>query len=90
MDRILQTAFYPASGYLAVFDAQIENQELQHYLNNRVKRYVDEIKNWARAKSNESSLAEAETFHVSNTPLEFEIIQYINLARTYFRQRHCE
>ena len=84
LDRVLQAAFYPASGYLAVFEAQVETQELQVHLNNRIKRYEDEIKSWARAKSNESSLAEAETFDVSNTPLEFEIIQYINLARTYF------
>ena len=84
LDRVLQAAFYPGSGYLAVFDARVENQELRTHMNDRVKRYEEEIKNWARAKSNESSLAESEAFDVSNTPLEFEIIQYINLARTYY------
>ena len=83
LDRVLQAAFYPPSGYLSVFDAKVNDEELQSILKNRVKNYEEQIKNWARAKSNESSLAEAETFDVSHTALEFEIIQYVNLARTY-------
>ena len=84
LDRVLQAAFYLPSGYLSVFESNVNNEELQRVLSDRVKHYDEQIKNWAKAKSNESSLTIEENFDVSHTVLEFEIIQYINLARTYY------
>ena len=91
LDRVLQSAFYIGNGYLSVFKTKMSIQEHQQSVDDRVEQYESMIKKWADEKSEETFVAESQNLFVniglSETPLEFEIKQYINLAHRYVNSK---
>ena len=81
LDRVLQAAFYPGSGFLAVFQTTVTDPINQKIIDNRANQYKSQIQNWAKVKSSQSSMSERLVMDVSQTPLEFEIQSYVQLVQ---------
>lgn len=79
LDRLLQTVFYPGSGFLGAFSARkLTNPENQKIIDDRVRQYETQIQTWAKEKSCQSSTSSV--MDVSQTRLEFQIQSYVQLV----------
>ena len=87
-DRVLQSAFYIENGFLTAFKASAKNYEHQQLINARVDSYEKMIKDWAKEKSSESEVSGTANFNGSQTVLEFEIMQFINLSTRYVNEKN--
>ena len=86
LDRVLQSAFYIGNGYLSVFNTKMTNDDHQKRVDARHHQYDEKIKEWAKEKSDELSLTPSENSDVGSTALEFQILQFINLAHRYVNE----
>ena len=87
-DRVLQSAFFIANGFLTAFKENAKNIEHQQLINNRVDFYDEMIKDWAKTKSSETTVSRSTSFDGTQTALEFEIMQFANLSTRYVNEKN--
>lgn len=91
LDRVLQSAFYIGNGYLSAFKTKMSLQEHQQSVDARVEQYESTINKWAIEQSERTFVADSQNLFanvgMTETPLEFEIKQYIILAHRYVNSK---